>query len=159
MERKYMLILTRDPSGDETEPYTSKKFVTDFNINEKVISYTGSEYGEKSHFAADIFKTITVKQYPGTQTRRNVMTEQPSETKTCSSVENILTDLITCLDKEALDEIKSAKKEDLIMHHFGLGTFIRNRYQLWTPQAAQILNELECPHPDDASPAILDKLH
>lgn len=77
-----------------------------------------------------------------------------------SSLPECFVALERIMTKEQLRDFKGYQKKDLIMHHFGLGTWLRNAWGLWHESAlAQDLIKRGVEHPDDMSGYILDAFH
>ncbi|UOV05155.1 hypothetical protein MUU75_19170 [Pseudoxanthomonas mexicana] len=74
-----------------------------------------------------------------------------------TTIEATVADILSALSAEDKAELRSTKKEDLIMFHHGWGTGIRNYYGLWRGNTKLI--EAACGkdcHPDDASMIIIE---
>ncbi len=72
-------------------------------------------------------------------------------------LEDSFDELDQILNKEDRNSLKSLSSEDdLSMYHFGLGTYLRNRWGLWGgSRFSEYFNELGIYHPDDMSGIIL----
>jgi hypothetical protein len=77
-----------------------------------------------------------------------------------SNLEECFVALEKILSPEQLHQLRTCKKEDLALYHFGLGTWMRNTWRLWhnTP-LAQDLVKRGVKHPDDMSGFILEAFH
>ena len=53
----------------------------------------------------------------------------------------------------AIDEFVQMTDDELIVHHFGIGMYIRNHYKLWDNKQLKkyTKNVFPTPHPDDIS--------
>ena len=78
---------------------------------------------------------------------------------------NCLRDLKDCykrLDKiiPASKRKEMAKEENMVHHHFGLGTWLRNNLGLWEDsKLSRYFNSLGITHPDDMTGIILSGYH
>jgi hypothetical protein len=67
------------------------------------------------------------------------------------------------LPKETLDELKNLKEEDLVQTHFGLGMYIRNKYNIWQSDFTEPVLDDDTEyqfriHPDDVSGRIIEMI-
>ena len=77
-----------------------------------------------------------------------------------SSLPECFVALERILSKDQIHALKICKKEDLVMHHFGLGTWMRNAWGLWHESPlAQDLVKRGVEHPDNMSGYILEAFH
>ena len=73
------------------------------------------------------------------------------------TVDEAVERLMTVLDDEEKNEIRSMTEDDLIDLHFSLGMVIRNAFDLHVPWS-KLLASCGVAHPDDASGIIINKL-
>ena len=73
------------------------------------------------------------------------------------TVDEAVERLMTVLDDEEKNEIRSMTEDDLIDLHFSLGMVIRNAFGLHVPWS-KLLASCGVAHPDDASDVIISKL-
>src|SRR6186997_3484717 len=67
-----------------------------------------------------------------------------------------LEQLETTLPSETLNDIRQSSESDMIQYHFGLGTWMRNHWGLWSGGPLyDELHGLGLTHPDDMSSLIL----
>jgi len=85
--------------------------------------------------------------------------KQETEENMPKTITEALHCLMTRLSDEDKIKMKTAKKEDLVMLHFGLGMYIRNEFGL-SKGNKELLESCgsESMHPDDASSVIMKKL-
>jgi len=70
-------------------------------------------------------------------------------------LENSLAQLYCTVDPQVIREMKSGTENDMVRYHHGLGTRLRNTWDLWTgSRLSRHLNGLGLKHPDDISAAI-----
>ncbi len=72
-------------------------------------------------------------------------------------LDDCMVELSRMLQPGFLEEIKSGSEADMILHHFGLGLWIRNNWGLWSESRLnKYFVELGVTHPDSMSGIILD---
>ncbi len=64
-------------------------------------------------------------------------------------------ELISTLDPESLDMLRTMPKDDLVQYHHGWGTDIRNVYGLWGGNP-ELMASCGRRHPDDCSMVIME---
>ena len=81
---------------------------------------------------------------------------QPQDIYIPKDINDCFVELKRMLNPELIKKIKESSERDLIEHHFGLGLWIRNNWQLWgESRLAKWFNEQGIKHPDDMSGIIL----
>lgn len=71
-------------------------------------------------------------------------------------LENCFKELSKMLPAKEVEKIKSGPEKDMINYHFGLGTWMRNNWGLWSgSRLREYFNKLGLAHPDDMSSVIL----
>ncbi|MCP4259991.1 MAG: hypothetical protein GY774_21125 [Planctomycetes bacterium] len=73
------------------------------------------------------------------------------------NLEDAHQELKKMLHEEFIEEIKVGKEDNLAQHHFGLGTWIRNNWELWGgSRLAEYFVNIGIYHPDDMSGIIIE---
>lgn len=73
------------------------------------------------------------------------------------NLDDALKELDSMFPEATKKAIRSAPKEDMIVFHHGLGTWLRNNWQLWGGgRLAKYFNSVGIYHPDDISGTIFD---
>ncbi len=65
--------------------------------------------------------------------------------------------LVLALELADLERIAKLRKRAADELHFGLGTWVRNNFGLWS-EGSELMRQLGCVHADDASGQIIDAL-
>lgn len=85
--------------------------------------------------------------------------DSPSGVYIPENLEDALVELRRMLHPKLVEKIREGSEEDLVMHHFGLGLWLRNNWGLWgDSRLQQHFNDLGIFHPDDMSSIILHSL-
>lgn len=74
-----------------------------------------------------------------------------------TTLDNAVETIISKMDENFKEKVRSTKEEDLILYHFGWGSDIRNSYGLWNSNEALLLSACggKLCHPDNASMNII----
>jgi len=77
-----------------------------------------------------------------------------------NSPENLEEYVREIMSKDDLKDFKETSTDDLLMYHHGLGTELRNHYNLWDEEELKkYISEIEHYHPDDLSYMWIVNLH